>query len=710
MWDPRALGQANPLPWQTYFVIAQTAAILVLGPSLGLALTIGALEFLAAWSCVRLFETLGVRSLAAAFVAAAFYAFGPVVFTRVAAGQLAYLLAYALLPLIVALAATCVREGRTRPAVGLGVAIGLAGSQIQFLAIAWIAVLPLLPFLARERGWIVRLALAAGIGIAVQLQALLPLPFSSTPALYAGQRALTSFEYNNSAPPADAAIMLGYFTHYYEHHALAGTAIVLYVLAGLVLVAALVAARRFGVYALILVAIGFLFVAGLYGPASVPLAWAFERVTAATAFRDLHYFAALTALGVALAGAIAMDRLRWLALPVAAAAGWIVAPLIAAGELAELVVPRAYVADALDDMRAVAQNGPGRVLWLPAEEPVGVNDPQRSFGRDFTAYGPAGNPSVSDDFYNPQLAYALATLRDGKPDWDALRSMNVRYLVTRSYVRSAREIDNFGTGFQLAYARVGDAQLDALLARDPALRRIRHGALSNVYELSGTLGDAYAATTVPQAVLYPELRAGTVALEPANGAPGADVRASTATADPRADWVAGRFGWRFRPWMAQSIEPFAWTLTGRPLAFAAPAHARCVLAASEFGARLNGVRTIRGPWKPYAIADSPPARTFDVAALRPGGVTAVSTAACVPVDVPARSFVVASAYDAGWRAVDGVRLVPPAWRANGWMMAWPSGAAANARVYVPSVMQALGALLAVLSVGGALAYARREAG
>lgn len=709
LWDPRSLGQGNPLPWQTYAVFVQVACILVFGPAAGLALWIAALEFLAGYGCVRLLGSFGVRSPLARFVPALFYALSPVTFTRIAAGHLAYLLAYALLPLALWLARRTIESPRAMFVPALGVAVGLAGSQIQFLAIAWLAILPLAAAISRAPGWSARLAIAAAISLCVQLQALLPLAFSSAPSLYAAQPALLSFEYNNSSPFASAPVMLGYFTHYYESHALAGTFAVLYALLAGALLLALWAQRRAGLYAVALVAIGTVLTAGLYGPLSVPLAWAFERVAYFAVFRDLHYFAALTAAGIALALGLGLQRaprpLAWGAL---AAVVWIAVPVLGGAELRELLVPRAYVDDVLADMAAVAQHGPGRVLWLPAEEPLGLRGAGIQ-GRDFTAYGPAGNPSVSDDYQNPQLAYALATLRSGRPDWKSFAAMNVRYLVFRNYVKSGRT-ENFGTGLPMAFSGLSDAGIGILLQGTPRLIRLRSSSSSTVYELPGYAGPTYVARTDAGARLFSQLNAGAIAVEPA-GAARISVRGSPLTADPRIDWVEGTLGWRYRDWLPDSIYPFVWTLSSKPLAFALPAAADCVIAgAVPRGSRLRseseGVE-VRGSWKPYTLG-----RAGAPAALTPaaGDVSAVASRPCPALtaapEVPKTAFVFASGYDAGWRARAGGRFVAPM-LANGWMMAWDAAAASQPLAYLPAYLQAAGFAIAVVVLAGAFGLARR---
>ena len=705
LWDERGLGQGNPLPWQTYAVVAQVASILVLGPSLGLAFCIAALEFLAGYGCVRMLKAFGVDSPVAQLAAAIFYAFGPVVLTRIAAGHLAYLVAYALLPIAVELGRRLFAERNWATCAPLGIILGLSASQIQFFAITPIALLLLAAFGPRSRGWIARLIVALIVGVAIQLQALLPLIASSTPSHYFGERALLSWEFNNSSPLASAPIMLGYFTQYYESNALPWAFVVLYVLLAAALVLAIVAAYRRGLYALALAAIGTLFTAGLYGPLSVPLAWAFAHSAYFTVFRDLHYFAALTALGIALAIGLALQRFRFAVVPLFAVILWSVVPTLAASELRPLLVPRSAIDDTLADMRVVQARGPGRVLWLPTEEPVGIKGSSNT-GRDFTAYGPSGNPSVSDDFQNPQLAYALATLRSGRPDWNAFSSMNVRYLVYRRYVRSARETDNIGTGFRLAYAKVGDAGLETLLARDRRLRLLQRSDGSDVYELADNEGATYLAAGDPNAMLYSALQPGTVALQ--DGPAALNLQPSTDTADPRLAWISGRMGWRYRAWLPDSIYPFVWTVSNVSLPIALPDSVRCVLAASQPRPSTLSLagrpQTIAGAWRQYRIAPGARAGSFQPEA---NGVAAIADRACGLGGTNALHralYVMASAYDAGWRAnLEGVSKMPRL--ANGWMMAW-SARLGIATYYLPARLQLIGFLIGLAVVLAALFFQR----
>ncbi len=705
LWDGRSTAHANLLPWQTYAVAAQFVLVALCGVANGLALWIALIEFLAAAGCVAMLAGFGVTSWPARFTAAFFYAFGPVVFTRIAAGHLAYLLGYALLPLIVALGRRVVERPGAMRAVLLGVCLGVAASQIQFLAIAWFAIAPL-PFVTeRAPGWGRRLCAAAGISIAVQLQALLPLAFGSAAAIYASQPALLSFEYNNSAPAGLAPVMLGYFTHYYETYAPAGAVLALYVLLAVAVALALFAGRRSGGAAIALIVTGAVLTAGLYGPLSPVLAWAFERISYAAAFRDLHYFAAITAIGIAIAVGAGLQRLPpAFAFGVLALIAVSAAPALSGTELRALIVPPVYVADALADMRIAASNGPGRVLWLPAEEPLGLTGAAND-GRDFTAYGPASNPSVSDDYQNPQLAYALATLRMGSPDWNAFAQLNVRYFVFRRYVRS-RGWGSFGISVPMAFVGLGDEQLERAAARAGVLRLLRRTALASVYELPRNNGFTYAAGAGESPLRYSELRPFEVAIEPPQ--PQIQLRASRESPDPRRGWVSGKLGWRYAAWLPDSIYPFVWTTSHVPLAFRTPPGS-CVLAGAQpRGGRLrqdDATVAVRGSWKRYALDGRAPVVAFLPHA---GDVSAIAGRACdrTAHAPPQPVFVFAAGYDAGWRALDGARWVSPR-LANGWMMAWDAGSGAHRLVYVPALLQFAGVLTMLAVLGASIALARR---
>jgi hypothetical protein len=205
------------------------------------------------------------------------------------------------------------------------------------------------------------------------------------------------------------------------------------------------------------------------------------------------------------------------------------------------------------------------------------------------------------------------------------------------------------------------------------------------------MGATYAAT-VSDALLFSQLQPQTVATT--SGTVPLQLAPSAITADPRLDWVAGRFGWRYRAWLPDSIYPFVWTVSKRPISFGVPAAATCFVAALD------------GPWRIYPVRAG--VRTETLSPM--GSLTALAERACTvrssAVQNATHLFVVPRGYDAGWRAVRGWSFARPM-LANDWMMAWPSENATDRLLYLPAIAQLAGLIAAVVVLGIALVAARR---
>jgi hypothetical protein len=690
LWDGRAFGSPNLLAWQTYVVVVQVALVLAFGSVYGLAIWIVALEGVAAASLIAMLREFGIRSRLALYGAAALYAFGPVAFTRLQAGHLAYLAAYALLPLCVYLASSLATNPQRRTVILLGLAFGLACSQIQFAVIVPLAVAAALPCMPRGRRIARGFATAAAIGVAVQLQAYLPLLLGAAARVYESKPPLLRWETNLSAPPLQAAVLLGYFPHYYETHAPGWIAVVVAALLASALAIAFARRRRLFACAAILWVVGALLVSGLDGLLSAPLAWAFSHLTFAGIFRDLNYFSALTSLGICLAVATAID-----AFPPAAAAylpmvAAIVAPMALGAGIAGIVVPTAWIDDTLSDARIIAAHGPGRVLWLPSGEQIGPLRASNS-GRDIASYEQPSNEAVAP-VNSRELAYAVALLRAGRPQWSRFALLGVRYAVVRAYLQQAPASQD---------ARIPAGMLEGA-------RRIAHSAYSDVYELPQAATQTNVRLARPDAMLFSELRGDANAVLASN-AVGPALPVSVQSDDPRAGWISSALSSSAPPMLADSIYPYVWTLSPQPLAFVVPDGARCVFAASTGGATLEYAgRTsiVRGFWKRYDIGGaSSPSR----AVVRPRGLTAIARQPCDALSrtVPRVVVMTQTTYDPTWRAIGPHSFDAPL-LANGWATAWSLARAASPRVYLPAVAQALGFLIGALTLAFAFLYRRRE--
>ncbi|HEY9086459.1 MAG TPA: hypothetical protein VIN40_11075 [Candidatus Tyrphobacter sp.] len=704
MWDDRSLGQPNLLPWQTYAVLVQVALVLAFGPSHALVVWILALESAAAVAFIAMLRAFGIRSRASAYGAALLYAAGPVFFTRLQAGHLAYLVGYALLPLVVSLAYRLAATPRVPTILALGLVFGIACSQIQFLFIAPLAVGALAVCAPELRCRRRELLIASVIAVALLLQSLLPLAFSAAAGIYENQRALVSWEYNLSAHPGSAAVMLGYFTHYYAAHAVSWISVVLYALAGSAFVVAFASRHRYATFAATLWLLGWIVSSGLYGPMSLPFAWAFEHLPLAGVFRDLNYFAVLTSLGICLAVAIALDAFGALAAAYFPLVAIVVLPMAMGAGLSGFIVSPLWVEDTLADMQAIHDRGPGRALLLPAEEPVGSVNGSHA-GRDLAAYAPRGNATIDLGGDDRMLAYALATLREGRPRWQLFWRARVRYLVTRQYLRTSRTAD-LGIGV-LPHADASGAP-DEILRRQSRLRRLRRSRYSEVYELPTNGSGSFASATASSAMLFSELEDGEIAVSASSVS--LPVPTSVESPDPRLGWIASAIGVPTAPWLSDSIYPFAWTLSSNSVAFELPRGVRCLLVAAPSGANLSlSGRTyaIRGRWRRYTIGNG----SGGNARLQPLGLVAVARKPCDPGNAAAASqrfFVMPSRYDRGWRLLTPAGFVAPI-LADGWMMAWPLEEDRMPAIYLPAIAQAIGLIAGglILAFTGVASVRRR---
>jgi hypothetical protein len=696
-WSIKGLGQPNLLPLETYLSLGQYALITIAGPALGLAFYLAFVCVLAMSGMLAMLRSLNLRVSAWQCIPAVLYAFGPVMYTRVQAGHLAYILAYALLPWLFVLTRR-VLGGERRAVIWLGCAYAVAASQLQFLVYGLVVVAAAAVYDGRYRH-VTRLAGALSLGIVLQLQGLLPLLTGGARFVYAEEHPVVEWEQNLSARPASAAVMLGYFPHYYEHAAgtLAPAACWLLLVAGAL--AALALRRRCFAVGITLWVVGLFLCSGLYGPLAGPLQYALTTVEPAAAFRDLQYAAAFTALGICVLVGAALDAipLRLAAAGCAAATAVVIAPSVAGFGLAPLLVPGAYVRDSEAVLRIVAARGPGRVLWLPSEEPVTING--RNAGLDLALYGSPANPAANQERDIRMLAYAVSSVRAGRPQLDVFRRLGIRYFVARDYVHSERD-ESLGTGLPLAFPGISDRSLAKALGQAKGMRLIGATTHSTIFELDGALPALRTGLSDPAVLLQSRVKLGSVAILPA-GARVVTPAASTLTVDPRRDWVGDFAGRWYTPWISDSIYPYVWTTSARPLSIPADSKA-CIVVGSNGSAGLLGARPLlrlNRHWVSYAMYRA-------AGVVLPRGITAVAAVSpCAQRNMRSQPLLVFEArFDSGWRLVTAAGLLTPI-LADGWAMAWP-GRRGNRLVYLPAYEQVAGLVIGLGSLLFGLRWSR----
>jgi len=642
-WLDDGIGRPNPFPTELPYFVALAWATPLLAPRVELGILLiafVALAFVAATAFAH--RALGLRW--GAYVCGALYAAGPIVLTKLIAGHLSYLQAYAVFPIF----ALALREGANswRWCAAGALAAGVSTLQAQFLGFdATYAVLALACRAAPARA-------VTRVG-ALSIPLLLPVLIGPTINAVGGagtlahQHANLGWEIGQSSDLLPALVGVGYFTDYVPRLALPETLGLLLVVPLLAVAGAYATRTSATTRALIASAVvGWLVVVGLKGPLAPAFAAAFASFTPASLFRELYDATVLIWLPLAALASAAFERLRPPAIVIAASALALV--LVPAWARYGVYFTAPPSARALADVsKLVAGDVPGRVVWWPALQPIGPPSQLRG-GTD-----PLARTKLGADLpvyeYQPQAlnGTAVALAANGRwveaaPDFAWL---GVRHIVLRDGLVS------FASGAPRASAGPGSA-----------LRLIGRSGTFSVYAV-------------------PEPRA-LITVEPAvqDGAP--RMRAydpSRTTTQPASGTIVAAFPFLWRAPAAAACGPNAVVGDGATLARAGD---RWIFAA-PFGL---------GPcsWRPAAKLAAHP-RTFFVAG---GSADAPSPIAARParplaaasslrerpghwegtVEAPRPGLlVVRVAYDGRWRArADGRDLGPP--RAWFGLPAWAIGA------------------------------------
>lgn len=694
-WSAKGLGQPNVLPLETYMVCVQYALLMLVGPSLALTLYLIGVGALAVGGIIAVLHEIGLRGWARFFIAGWLYALGPVMFTRVQAGHLAYILAYALTPWLFVFACR-VLKGQRAAVVWLAILYALAASQVQFLVYGLIVVVAALMY-APSRQNFIRVPAALALGVALQLQGLLPLLTSAARAVYAEERPIIAWEQNLSAVPSSAAVMLDYFPHYYEQYACRAITLILWIL---LIGSAALAVRRRRVFALGvgLWLIGALICAGLDGPLAAQLQWLVTGTGAGSAFRDFQYAAVFTALGIAILVGCALELGMISIAPLSIIIALVVAPALDGFGLKALLLPLDYVNDMTAVARVIEAHGPGRVLWLPSEEPVGLRT--GTAGLDIAIYGTDRNPSAEQERDLRILAFGVSSLRIGAPRLDVFRRLGIRFFVSRDYVRSQRS-GSLGTGLPLAFQGINDDQLSRVLSKTQGVRRIGTTSHSQIFAIDRVLPIMRLSRSYTGALLQSQLDIDQTAVLSA-GQRVLVLPTSIITADPRKAWVSDFVGRWFTPWISDSIYPYVWTIGAQPLALPTVDKSPCILVGSD-----NQKRSHRAQYHWRLLRKT--------AAVVPHGLTAVAMfARCGEtlanyleprLSRESTLFVFASRYDKGWLMRSGWSLKPPT-LADGWAMAWPASDQNVMLIYLPAVEQVCALIAGVIALSAGLFWVR----
>lgn len=437
-WLDDGLGRPNPFPTALPHFVVLAWLTPLLSPRVELAVLLIA-TFGGAFAAATVYARRTFGLTWAAYVCGALYVAGPVVLTKLIAGHLSYLQAYAAFPLF----ALALREGANsrRWCAAGALAAGVTALQAQFIGFDVAYALVALAC---------RAAAPRAVGGVALLALPLLLPVLAGPTLnahgadgdLAQQRAITAWERVQSSGPWPALTGLGYFTDYVPRLDPTRTVRLLALVPLLALGGAAASVRSSPVArALVVTALGgWLVVIGFHGPLGPLLGALFEHVTAASLFRELFDVTVLVWFPLAVLAAVALERIPWppAAAVVAAAAA---VPLVLVWSAYGVYFGAPPSAGALAEVSALVAGdggGPGRVVWWPALQPIAPA------GRTEGGTDPLARTALGDDLplyeYQPKGWNGVAVGLGAAGDWNdaatAFAWLGVRYVVVRAGVTS----------------------------------------------------------------------------------------------------------------------------------------------------------------------------------------------------------------------------------------------------------------------------------
>lgn len=307
IWHADGLGTSSSAPNAAAVGLILWCFAGVVGPLNALHLLDIAFVAIAAsgaYYCAKSYE-----QSASGLVAAGIYCSSPVIYNKLFAGHIYYIIGIALLPWVTGFACRALKSEHRRLSytMACGVAIAFAAGQLQFIAVCAIVILLvglLAPVSLSARAVVAMVALGTALVLHAADYAVMLQPQSGSG--FASQAATVSWQVSQSVPLLHAFAQYDYIGGYARSalgsHATAAEQTVAATL-GLITVFAIFARRQAAILGILLVCGGGLISAGTYGPLAVPLAYEVSRNGFATVFRELYNFDILTSLGASLLAA-----------------------------------------------------------------------------------------------------------------------------------------------------------------------------------------------------------------------------------------------------------------------------------------------------------------------------------------------------------------------------------------------------------------------
>ncbi len=441
LWDETGLGRPNPLASANPLLVLLSGLGLIFGPLAGAKIAIGGATILSSLTAAYCAQRVISGDRLAAALAGILYATSPVIFNKIAAGQVTFWYAYALLPLIFE-RSRAAQFGNRAAIFWTALLCALTTIQPQFALfspiVALSATLPLrntrtmlIVLCASVTGVLIALAPTAWAIFAARSDLLAQFPWP-----------LQSWEVAHSAPLPLALLTSHYIIPYYATALHGMTTYALAVAAAGIFGTVLAIRRRDGIPLLVLILVGLCFTTGTVGPLKLLWSWMFAHFEAAASFRELYNANALIALAYSL-GAAALAREALIGKLLAPALVVFSAVPILFGGIASVVH---NVVDNGPSFRAqIAASPPGRILYLPSLTPL-VRNGHEPGGVDVFATGDSSHLPATE--YPAQFPLTTIALSGNiKDHWwqERLEKLGITAIVMRPNLRSEFDVDTAGT-------------------------------------------------------------------------------------------------------------------------------------------------------------------------------------------------------------------------------------------------------------------------
>ena len=449
-WTPQDLGRqlVYPSGYLFYFFLAIPALFGLTTSLISKLLPIAFISF-SGYSMHKLCKSLKLDNTPS-LIAGIFYMLTPVVFNKLVAGHLPYLLSYCLSPLILQLFIESIsKKGISlKKTFACGLLVALAGVQIQFLVM-----LPTILFLyalmsKRFDLYANQLLIICAVIFLIHSFWLIPLLKSpQTPIQVFSSAATDAWIKAQSTQIANSLRLTGYITGYFDQAAQTCTLpawdLLSYLIPLLAFSVLYFTRKHSAVYFTALAVVSIFIAKGISFPLGEVMSWLFQNFPPTVLFRELYHIQVITALSYSVLLAILtqhLSKIRFISIFLLVIILIYSFPFLSGNFCGQLQTwqPRTDDRPLLDWLNSISLDS--RVLFLPMTQPVKY--PNTAYAGNDPMIGYSSQPTLSKswgtsgDSYR-LISYLSGVLHDPNATYftPLLSITNIEYMISRDDVQ-----------------------------------------------------------------------------------------------------------------------------------------------------------------------------------------------------------------------------------------------------------------------------------